>query len=98
MNFREITWVQVRNILLAFSGVAVGLGLGTDVQIRELIDAVGTVVGALGAAVYIGTTVWQWFVRFKTMSVPVATGERKDVPTISPASGAVEPADKHKKD
>lgn len=74
-------WQILRYVLIAGGSFLVGKGY---------IDAAGveTIVGAIGA---IGTVVWGLYVKTGTAAVPIATAERKDVPTVSGATGATVP-------
>ena len=39
----------------------------------------------------VGSVAWGNYVKFRTKAVPIATAARIDVPTVSAATGAVEP-------
>ena len=54
--------------------------------VRQIVDLL------LGPAMIGGSLAWMTLVRANTMSVPVATGKRSDVPTVSPVTGQVDPA------
>lgn len=80
MNF-DTVWQLIRYGLIAVGGIAVGRGMVTQ-------DEVITIVGALGQ---IATVAWGVYVKAGTTAVPDKTAERKDVPTVSAATGQVIP-------
>lgn len=79
---QDTIWQAIRYGLLLACGPLVSHGYFTS-------DDITTAVGAIGVLFTLG---WGFYVKFKTKSVPEATAARADVPTVSAATGAVEPA------
>lgn len=74
-------WQIVRYILIAAGSFATGKGWVTA-------DQVTTIVGAIGS---VGAIFWGLYVKSGTTAVPDATAARPDVPTVSAATGAIQP-------
>jgi hypothetical protein len=81
-------WQSIRYMLIAGGSFAAGRGKISPEQVLPLVDQVMQVGGAVVAA---GTAAWGLYVKFRTRAVPIKTAERRDVPTVSPVTGAVEP-------
>ncbi|MGM4906243.1 Pam3-gp28 family putative phage holin [Tardiphaga sp. 866_E4_N2_1] len=81
-------WQVIRYVLLIGGGFLAGKGYVTMEQVNTLIDNLPGIIGALTAA---GTAIWGLYVKFGTKAVPAATAARPDVPTVSAATGAVQP-------
>lgn len=77
----DTIWQILRYLLIAGGSFLVGKGYITS-------ENVEVIVGAIGA---IGTVVWGIYVKSGTKAVPAATAARPDVPTVSGATGAVQP-------
>lgn len=80
MNW-DTVWQIIRYLLIAGGGILVGKGYVTTEQVT-------TIVGAIGS---IGAVVWGMYVKFGTKAVPQSTAARPDVPTVSGATGTVQP-------
>lgn len=78
---QDLAWMLLRSLLMAGSGYLVGRGMLTEEQSASLIGAAG-VLFTLG---------WQMWVRWNTKIVPAPTAARPDVPTVSAATGKVQP-------
>lgn len=72
------------------------VGIGTPIAAKYGIDAATTgsiadlLLAFVGAGFTLGSAVWLICVKSGTRSVPTATADRKDVPTINPITGSVE--------
>lgn len=82
----DTVWQILRYVLIAGGSWAAGKGWVTSDQVTQ-------VVGALGALFTVG---WGIYVKKGTTAVPNATAARKDVPTVSAATGAVIPGNANK--
>lgn len=82
-------WMIVRYILIALGSFLVGKGYVTMDQVNGLIDALPQLIGGIMS---VGTMAWGLYVKYGTKSVPAATAARADVPTVSSATGKIEPA------
>ncbi len=82
-------WMIVRYILIALGSFLVGKGYVTMDQVNGLIDALPQLIGGIMS---VGTMAWGLYVKYGTKAVPVATAARADVPTVSAATGKIEPA------
>lgn len=80
MNW-EMIWQNLRYILLAVGGFAVGKGWVTNEQMLQLVGAIGV----------LGSAAWGLYVKYGTRAVPKAVSERADVPTVSAATGVITP-------
>lgn len=81
-------WMIIRYILIALGSFLVGKGYVTMDQVNGIIDALPQIIGG---AISLGGMVWGLYVKFGTKAVPAATAARPDVPTVSSATGAVQP-------
>lgn len=77
---QDTIWQIIRYGLISAGGFFVGKGYISSEQVT-------TLVGALGA---IFTVVWGLYVKANTKAVPAETAARKDVPTVSAATGTVQ--------
>lgn len=77
----DTIWQIIRYLLIAGGGFLVGKGYITETQATEIIGAIGS----------IGGVIWGLFVKSGTTAVPDAVAARSDVPTVSGATGAVQP-------
>lgn len=80
-SISDTVWQIIRYVLLAGFGWLSGKGYISAEQSTAII-------GALGALFTAG---WGIFVKWKTVAVSAETGARPDVPTVSSATGAVQP-------
>lgn len=81
-------WVTVRYALIGLGSYFAGRGKLDPAQVAPMADQL---ISIASGAVALGTAVWGFYVRFRTVAVPLATAARKDVPTISPATGVTIP-------
>lgn len=87
-------WQLLRYALILLGGYLAGKGIIPADQVITLVDQI---MNALPGLISIGAAAWGLYVKFRTRAVPITTAERKDVPTVSAATGAVEkPGDKPK--
>lgn len=80
----DLVWQNLRYLMIAAGSVLsanVCNGCVTDPIIEQ---SVGAIIGIIGA-------VWGNYVKKGTKAVPIETALRPDVPTISAATGVVEP-------
>lgn len=86
-------WVNIRYAL-----IALGVGLATKYSggLISPENAEALITPVVGAAIAIGTALWGNYVRSGTKAVPTATAKRDDVPTVSAATGQVEPGNIYK--
>jgi hypothetical protein len=77
----DTIWQIIRYGLISGFGFLTGKGYISSEQATAIIGAIGTLF-AVG---------WGLFVKSGTKSVPEATAARADVPTVSSATGAVQP-------
>jgi hypothetical protein len=78
---QDTIWQIIRYGLIAGFGFLTGKGYITSEQAT-------TVIGALGTMFPI---IWGLYVKANTKSVPAATAARSDVPTVSSATGSIQP-------
>jgi hypothetical protein len=78
---QDTIWQLIRYGLIAAGSFLVGKGYITSEQVT-------TLVGAIGAIFPIA---WGLYVKANTKAVPAATAARPDVPTVSAATGTVQP-------
>ena len=74
---QDIVWRLIRYGLIAAGSFATGKGWVTSDQVTGIIGAIGTLF----------TVAWGVYVKFGTKAVPAETAARKDVPTVSAATG-----------
>lgn len=79
MNWDSV-WQIVRYLLIAGFSFLTGKGYITAENAEAVIGAIGT----------IGAVVWGLYVKSGTKAVPAAVAERRDVPTVSAATGTVQ--------
>lgn len=77
----DTIWQIIRYVLIAGGGFLTGKGYITAEQVQ-------TIIGAIGS---IGAVLWGLYVKAGTTAVPDATAARRDVPTVSAATGVVIP-------
>jgi len=82
--------MMLRNVLIAASAMMMGAGIASEGEVKGIVQNVDTLWAGVGAAIYLGTTVWQIAVRYRTKTVSTNTGNRPDVPTLSPLTGKKE--------
>lgn len=86
----DLVWQAIRYTLLA-AGMWMSARNWIPVdQVAPMVDRL-IQFGSLGVS--IATATWGFYVKFRTKSVPLATAQRADVPTVHPATGAIEPPD-----
>ena len=84
----ETVWQTLRYVLIGGGAFLAGRGKIDPAQVAPMADQI---ISILSGAVSLGAAAWGFYVKFRTVAVPAATGARVDVPTISPATGAVIP-------
>ena len=87
-SMNDSVWVILRAVLMVGCGFAAGAGYGSMDQLTPIVEMLPTLINA---GIAFGNAGWAIYVRWNTRAVPAATAARKDVPTISAATGAVEP-------
>lgn len=78
MNW-EMIWQVLRYLLLMIGPALVARGWTTESGWMEIVAAIGTV----------GAFVWGLYVKYGTRAVPKDVTERRDVPTVSGATGTI---------
>jgi len=81
-------WQFVRYLLVGFGMFLVGYGLLAKEDVVPLVD---NIMQLGGATVTVVTILWGLYVRFGTKAVSVVIAARKNIPTVSVATGKVEP-------
>jgi hypothetical protein len=80
-------WQSIRYLLIAGGAYAAGRGKISADEVPQMVDQIMTVGGA---AVSLATAVWGLYVKWRTRAVPEKVAARRDVPTVSAATGAIE--------
>lgn len=83
-------WVVFLRQIMMIGGSALATKFGIDAV--ALGNAVDLVIAAAMACIPAAAAIWALYVRKGTVAVPVATGARSDVPTVSAVTGLEEPA------
>lgn len=81
-------WVLLRAILMVGGGFMAGKGWVSMADVTTFLDSLQT---AIPSIVSVGAAAWAMWVRYNTRAVPLKTAQRVDVPTVSAATGALEP-------
>lgn len=84
---KDLIFQNARYFLIGIGGLLAGMGLMPVEKVGPLADQIITMVGA---AMWVGSQLWGIYVKWNTRAVPLKTAERRDVPTTSPITGAVE--------
>jgi hypothetical protein len=79
---------MVRQVTLIIGTILVTLHWATGADVSAASDAILTVVGGTLA---FASIVHNVYTKWATKSVPLATAERSDVPTINPVTGSQVP-------
>lgn len=80
----DLVWQNLRYLMIAV-GTALSLKACNGCVTEPIIEqSVGVLIGIMGA-------VWGNYVKKGTKAVPIETALRPDVPTVSAATGIVEP-------
>ena len=79
-----IVWPIIRYALIAVGMWMAGRGIVKGDMVPKIVDELGPQIGAIIAAV---SAMWGIYVTYGTRPVPIETAMRKDVPTVSPATG-----------
>jgi hypothetical protein len=82
------TWAAIRYALIAVGSFLAGKGYVTMDQVNTVIENLPAIIGGITTLV---TAIWGLYVKWNTRAVPAITAARRDVPTINPATGSVEP-------
>lgn len=85
---RDEVWQIIRYVLIAGGMFFAGRGWVTMDQVNGIVAALPELIGGV---VSLGTMVWGLYIKYGTRAVPAATAARSDVPTVSPATGAIQP-------
>lgn len=82
-------WLNIRYLL-----ITVGVSMLVYASKGKLSEdqALPIIEWAVGGFLTVGTWVWGNYVRKGTKAVPIETAKRTDVPTVSAATGQIEPA------
>jgi hypothetical protein len=84
---KDVYWTLLRQLLLVVSAplaAKYGVDAATSGALIDAFIAVGM------SSVTAGTMAWGLYIRKGTVAVSETTGARKDVPTVSAATGAIE--------
>jgi hypothetical protein len=88
-------WQAIRYGLIFVGGILATKGYldksAVPALASRIIEALTQTAAAVGLIMSVGSTLWGFYVTWKTKRVPLATAQRPDVPTIHPATGAIEP-------
>jgi hypothetical protein len=87
-NLPPEIWVALRSGLVFFGAYL----FGSHFQPHEIQQLADLIVAFIGASMALGGVAWTWYVRWGTRAVTTRTADRKDVPTVSAATGQVEPS------
>lgn len=87
----DLFWGYVRQAMTA-AGVALMVTYFNMDENTAITFVTPIVVFIIGLVMTGGSAGWLTLVKANTMAVPLKTGERSDVPTVSAATGAVTPA------
>lgn len=85
---KDSAWVILRAVLMVAGGFFAGKGYVSMADITSFLSQLETALPALAS---LGGAAWAIWVRWNTRAVPIATAERRDVPTVNAATGATEP-------
>lgn len=81
-------WVTLRYILIGGGSYLAGRG---KIPLTDVSMYADTIIQILSGATAVAASAWGLYVRYNTRAVPLATAERKDVPTVNAATGVTEP-------
>lgn len=84
----DTIWQTIRYVLIGVGGYFAGKGKIDPAQVAPLADQI---ISIASGAVAVGAAAWGFYVKWQTKAVPAATAARTDVPTVSSATGAVQP-------
>lgn len=84
-------WITLRYILIGGGSYLAGKGKIPMADVSVYADGIIQILSGVTA---LATVAWGLYVRWNTRAVPIATAERKDVPTVNAATGATEPGSK----
>jgi len=90
----DTTWVALRAILMIVASFMAGKGYFSEADFSTFLDKLQA---AWPGIIALATAGWALWVRTNTVAVPIATGQRKDVPTVSAVTGQTQPATAQKK-
>jgi hypothetical protein len=96
MNF-DIIWQNVRYLLLMVSAATAAAGWVSSEHAKQIGELASDAAmwGQIGGAVFlVGTWVWGNIIKWNTKTVPAVVAGNPTVPTVNPATGAVEPPEK----
>lgn len=81
-------WQTLRYVLIGFGSYLAGNGKIPLADVPAYADGIIQIASGTVALCTVG---WGLYVKFGTRAVPAKTAARADVPTVSAATGAVEP-------
>jgi hypothetical protein len=84
----DIVWQAIRYSLIA---VGTWMAARNYIPVTEVAHLADNIVSFLSLGVSIVSAAWGFYIAWKTKRVPLTTAQRPDVPTINPATGAIQP-------
>ncbi len=84
----DTVWQTVRYVLIGLGSFLAGKGKIDATQVAPMADSL---IQIASGAVAVGAAAWGFYVKWNTKAVPAVTAARADVPTVSAATGAVNP-------
>lgn len=87
-TIQDTIWQTVRYVLIGLGSFLAGKGKIDPAQVPIMADQI---IQLGSGAVALGAAAWGFYVKWNTKAVPAATAARPDVPTISAATGTVQP-------
>ena len=84
----DTIWQTIRYVLIGVGSFFAGKGKIDPAQLAPMADQI---ISIASGAVAVGAAAWGFYVKWQTKAVPAATAARADVPTVSSATGAVQP-------
>lgn len=87
-GINDTIWQTVRYVLIGGGSFLAARGKIDASQVPQMADEIIRIGSGLIA---LGSAAWGLYVKWKTVPVPEAIAARTDVPTVSSATGAVQP-------
>lgn len=87
-SINDTLWQTVRYVLIGIGSFLAGRGKIDPAQVPQMAD---DIIRIGSGAVALGSAAWGLWVKWKTVPVPEKVAARADVPTVSSATGAVQP-------
>lgn len=85
-------WITLRYVLIGGGSYLAGRG---KIPVADVPLYADGILQILSGGTALATVAWGLYVRYNTRAVPIATAERRDVPTVSAATGATQPGPSH---